>query len=139
MANNRETRGKRGRLTMNMFPSKIRRDKQYEFLDNKYPRDMEVKWRPTADRVVQYATSYFRNCVVSRILGSTYELFMRVCAKNKDVKTVKFSYLIGLRYGRERWRTTCFMSGMIKTTVKIVATTYVLLGSIQRTTTCSLK
>ncbi|CAN1179839.1 hypothetical protein LINPERHAP2_LOCUS34428 [Linum perenne] len=41
-----------------------RRDKQYEFLDNKYPRDMEVKWRPTADRVVQYATSYFRNCVV---------------------------------------------------------------------------
>ncbi|CAN1174228.1 hypothetical protein LINPERHAP2_LOCUS31162 [Linum perenne] len=41
-----------------------RRDKQYEFLDSKYPRDLEVKWRPTADRVVQYATSYFRNCVV---------------------------------------------------------------------------
>ncbi|CAN1160005.1 hypothetical protein LINPERHAP2_LOCUS23054 [Linum perenne] len=41
-----------------------RRDKQYEFLDSKYPRDLEVKWRPTADRVVQYATSYFCNCVV---------------------------------------------------------------------------
>ncbi|CAN1133362.1 hypothetical protein LINPERHAP2_LOCUS30028, partial [Linum perenne] len=38
-----------------------RRDKQYEFLDSKYPKDLEMKWRQTADRVVQYATSYFRN------------------------------------------------------------------------------
>ncbi|CAN1179016.1 hypothetical protein LINPERHAP2_LOCUS33951, partial [Linum perenne] len=34
-----------------------RRDKQYEFLDSKYPKDLEMKWRQTADRVVQYATS----------------------------------------------------------------------------------
>ncbi|CAN1120878.1 hypothetical protein LINPERHAP2_LOCUS470 [Linum perenne] len=59
----------------------------------------------------------FLTCVVSRILGSTDGLLMRVCAKNKEVKTVVFCYLLGLRYGKERWRTTCFVSGRIKTIV----------------------
>ncbi|CAN1294937.1 hypothetical protein LINPERPRIM_LOCUS22655 [Linum perenne] len=59
----------------------------------------------------------FVTCVVSRILGSTNGLFMRVCAKDKEVKIGVFSYLLGLRHGRERWRTTCFLSGKIKTTV----------------------
>ncbi|CAN1268372.1 hypothetical protein LINPERPRIM_LOCUS13154, partial [Linum perenne] len=37
-----------------------RRDKRFEFLDSKYPMDLEQKWQATGDRVVKLAVKYFQ-------------------------------------------------------------------------------
>ncbi|CAN1142049.1 hypothetical protein LINPERHAP2_LOCUS12856, partial [Linum perenne] len=117
-----------------------RRDKQYEFLDSKYPRGFEVKWRPTADKVVQYATSYFRNLCGESDFGE----YKWVIHKGVRQKQGSQDCGIFLLNWAEVWEGkvedyTCLVSGRIKNTVKIVATPYVLFCSIQRTITCSLK